>query len=98
MGVGLSLYGLAALYQYISRDPIIKHMIKCRYCRKRINEKVRDHSPYLLCAILWLTKGKALRCTNCSSVRQIRVPLSSSCLGSLGSCLAPPLEAALPNT
>ncbi|SPQ25230.1 317b11cb-030c-43d3-917e-6e29c96e4493 [Thermothielavioides terrestris] len=39
MGVGFSLYGLAAVYQYFSRDPIIKHMVKCRYCRKRINEK-----------------------------------------------------------
>jgi hypothetical protein len=40
MGVGCSLYGLAALYQYFSQDPIIKHTVKCRYCRKRINEKV----------------------------------------------------------
>ncbi|GAB1316654.1 hypothetical protein MFIFM68171_06864 [Madurella fahalii] len=39
MGVGFSLYGLAALYQYFSKDPIIKRMVKCRYCRKRINEK-----------------------------------------------------------
>ncbi|KAK4100281.1 gated mechanosensitive channel [Parathielavia hyrcaniae] len=39
LGVGVSLYGLAALYQYLSRDPIIKHTVKCRYCRKRINEK-----------------------------------------------------------
>jgi large conductance mechanosensitive channel len=40
MGVGISLYGLAALYQCLSQDPIIKHTVKCRYCRKRINEKV----------------------------------------------------------
>ncbi|KAK4130220.1 gated mechanosensitive channel [Trichocladium antarcticum] len=39
MGVGVSLYGLAALYQYLSEDPIIKHTVKCRYCRRRINEK-----------------------------------------------------------
>ncbi|KAL2024512.1 hypothetical protein VTK56DRAFT_7555 [Thermocarpiscus australiensis] len=39
MGVGFSLYGLAAVYQYFSQDPIIKHTVKCRYCRKRINEK-----------------------------------------------------------
>ncbi|KAH6632647.1 large-conductance mechanosensitive channel [Chaetomium tenue] len=39
MGVGCSLYGLAALYQYFSQDPIIKHTVKCKYCRKRINEK-----------------------------------------------------------
>lgn len=42
MGVGFSLYGLAAVYQYFSQDPIIKHTVKCRYCRKRINEKVSD--------------------------------------------------------
>ncbi|KAG7287077.1 hypothetical protein NEMBOFW57_006580 [Staphylotrichum longicolle] len=51
MGVGFSLYGLAAVYQYFSQDPIIKHTVKCRYCRKRINEK----------------REKALRCVNCSS-------------------------------
>lgn len=36
----MALYGMAGLYQYLSRDPIIKHMVKCRYCRKKINEKV----------------------------------------------------------
>lgn len=41
MGVGFSLYGLAATYQWLSHDPIIKHNVKCRYCRKWINEKVR---------------------------------------------------------
>ncbi len=40
MGVGFSLYGLAAVYQWLSHDPIIKHNVKCRYCRKWINEKV----------------------------------------------------------
>jgi large conductance mechanosensitive channel len=40
LGVGLALYGLAGTYQYFSHDPIIKHMVKCKYCRKRINEKV----------------------------------------------------------
>ncbi|KAK3353593.1 large-conductance mechanosensitive channel [Lasiosphaeria hispida] len=38
-GVGFSLYGLASLYQCFSKDPIIKHMVKCRYCRKRISDK-----------------------------------------------------------
>jgi large conductance mechanosensitive channel len=42
MGVGFSLYGLASLYQFFSKDPIIKHQVKCRYCRKWINEKVCD--------------------------------------------------------
>lgn len=40
LGLGTALYGLAGLYQYLSHDPIIKHMVKCQYCRKRVNEKV----------------------------------------------------------
>ncbi|EFX05611.1 mechanosensitive ion channel [Grosmannia clavigera kw1407] len=39
LGVGISLYALAGLYQYFSHDPIIKHTVKCKYCRKRISEK-----------------------------------------------------------
>ncbi|OAA65710.1 mechanosensitive ion channel [Niveomyces insectorum RCEF 264] len=39
VGVGLSLYALASMYQYFSHDPIIKHTVKCKYCRKRISEK-----------------------------------------------------------
>ncbi|KAF6813733.1 large conductance mechanosensitive channel protein [Colletotrichum sojae] len=37
--VGFALYGLAHVAQYFSRDPIIKHTVKCKYCRKRISEK-----------------------------------------------------------
>lgn len=40
LGVGISLYALAGLYQYFAKDPIIKHFRKCPYCRKNINEKV----------------------------------------------------------
>ncbi|KAL1893123.1 hypothetical protein Sste5346_006555 [Sporothrix stenoceras] len=39
LGVGISLYALASTYQYFSHDPIIKHTVKCKYCRKRISEK-----------------------------------------------------------
>lgn len=39
IGVGFSLYGMASIYQWFSKDPIIKHQVKCRYCRKWINEK-----------------------------------------------------------
>ncbi|KID97838.1 Large-conductance mechanosensitive channel, partial [Metarhizium majus ARSEF 297] len=39
--VGFALYGLAHIYTLISHDPIIKHTKKCKYCRNRINEKVR---------------------------------------------------------
>ncbi|CAK7220210.1 hypothetical protein SBRCBS47491_004111 [Sporothrix bragantina] len=39
LGVGISLYALASTYQYFSHDPIIKHTIKCKYCRKLISDK-----------------------------------------------------------
>jgi len=42
MGVGLALYAVASIYEWASKDPIIKHTVKCIYCRKRINEKVRS--------------------------------------------------------
>ncbi|ROW14057.1 hypothetical protein VPNG_04189 [Cytospora leucostoma] len=42
VGLGLALYALAGAYQYLSRDPIIKHSVKCRYCkRKTLEEAVR---------------------------------------------------------
>lgn len=49
IGLGSALYALAGLYQYLSKDPIIKHMVKCRYCRKRINEKVSG----ICCCVLY---------------------------------------------
>ncbi|KAM7199885.1 Large-conductance mechanosensitive channel [Naviculisporaceae sp. PSN 640] len=39
VGVGFSLYGMASIYQYFSKDPIIKRTVKCKYCRKYISEK-----------------------------------------------------------
>lgn len=39
--LGIALYGLAHLWQLASSEPIIKHTKKCKYCRQRINEKVR---------------------------------------------------------
>ncbi|KAH8884740.1 gated mechanosensitive channel [Thozetella sp. PMI_491] len=39
IAVGVSLYSIAATYQYFSHDPILKHMIRCKYCRKYISEK-----------------------------------------------------------
>ncbi|KAI5866802.1 gated mechanosensitive channel [Durotheca rogersii] len=39
LGMGVALYGLAHLYQYLSRDPIIKHTVKCRYCKRSVSEK-----------------------------------------------------------
>jgi len=40
VGIGVALYALAKLYQLFSKAPIIKATVKCRYCRKSINEKV----------------------------------------------------------
>ncbi|KAL3419505.1 putative ion channel [Phlyctema vagabunda] len=39
VGMGLVLYFIASLYEWISNDSIIKLTIKCRYCRKRISQK-----------------------------------------------------------
>jgi len=39
--IGLALYALAHLYTLMSTDPIIKHTKKCKYCKQRINEKVK---------------------------------------------------------
>ncbi|KDQ59938.1 hypothetical protein JAAARDRAFT_77827 [Jaapia argillacea MUCL 33604] len=38
-GLGLVLYLIANLYGYLSHDSIIKHMIKCKYCKKEISSK-----------------------------------------------------------
>lgn len=43
--VGFALYGLAHVYTLLSHDPIIKYTRKCKYCRKRINEKVSCALP-----------------------------------------------------
>jgi len=40
MGVGIALYGVASLYEWGSNDNIIKGTVKCKYCRKKISEKV----------------------------------------------------------
>ncbi|KAH8811582.1 putative ion channel [Xylogone sp. PMI_703] len=39
IGVGLALYLIATLYEYLSHDPVIKHTVKCKFCRKRISVK-----------------------------------------------------------
>lgn len=59
IGLGSALYALAGLYQYLSKDRIIKHMVKCRYCRKRIYEKVSWLFP---CVFLGWVDGGVLLC------------------------------------
>ncbi|KAI9047129.1 hypothetical protein LZ554_008583 [Drepanopeziza brunnea f. sp. 'monogermtubi'] len=41
IGVGLALYFIASGYERFSSEPIIKHTVKCRYCRKRISDKAQ---------------------------------------------------------
>ncbi|CAG8961770.1 hypothetical protein HYFRA_00006313 [Hymenoscyphus fraxineus] len=39
-GVGLALYIVAAIYdRWDGSEPIIKHTVKCKYCRKRISAR-----------------------------------------------------------
>lgn len=38
--LGLALYVVAQIYQWTSDDKVIKRTVKCKYCRKRISEKV----------------------------------------------------------
>jgi large conductance mechanosensitive channel len=40
MGVGMALYTVASVYEWCSNDSIIKCTVKCKYCKKRISEKV----------------------------------------------------------
>lgn len=40
MGVGFSLYSIASIYQFMSKDPIIKKTIRCQYCCKFVNINV----------------------------------------------------------
>ncbi|KAK3398730.1 gated mechanosensitive channel [Sordaria brevicollis] len=37
MGVGFSLYSIASIYQWMSKDPIIKKTVRCQYCCKFVN-------------------------------------------------------------
>jgi hypothetical protein len=60
VGVGLALYCIASMYEYLSHDPIIKRTVKCRYCRKYISDKVRSAPTFPLpfAPALWETPGK----------------------------------------
>ena len=72
MMVGLSLYAVAHLWQLVSTDPIIKHTKKCKYCRQRINEKVRRcHS----CVLESLQCGVLMQ--PCSQLDASTVPVGS---------------------
>jgi len=39
--LGLSLYSVGILYGLLSHDNVIKHQVKCKFCRKRISTKAK---------------------------------------------------------
>ncbi|KAF8960467.1 ion channel [Flammula alnicola] len=41
VGIGVTLYILANVYGYFSHESIIKHTVKCPYCRKEIGSKAK---------------------------------------------------------
>ncbi|EPQ59962.1 ion channel [Gloeophyllum trabeum ATCC 11539] len=41
VGLGLVLYALANIYAVVSKDSIIKHTVRCIYCRKEISQKAK---------------------------------------------------------
>ncbi|KAI0814738.1 gated mechanosensitive channel [Irpex lacteus] len=41
LSLGLVLYSIAQIYQFVSKDNIIKHTVRCPYCRKYISEKAK---------------------------------------------------------
>lgn len=61
-GIGVALYTIAQVYTWTSNDAIIKHTVKCKFCRKRISEKVVNVRVNLsMDMILTGGIGKALR-------------------------------------
>ena len=74
-GIGISLYIIANVYTWVSNDAVIKNTVKCKFCRKRISEKVCFVSIYhylerrggggvLIVSVFAL---QAQRCVNCTS-------------------------------
>ena len=59
IGVGLGLYIVANVYTWVSSDAVIKKTVKCRFCRKRISEKV-SYLNVLLCGGIFWMEGKVM--------------------------------------
>ena len=60
-GTGIALYAIASVYTWVSNDAIIKHTVKCKFCRKRISEKVQVPRLIRTSKMLTMRVGKALR-------------------------------------
>lgn len=51
IGLGIALYIVARVYGWAANDSVIKHTVKCKYCRKRISEKVSN--------VVWIVRDTA---------------------------------------
>ena len=61
LGIGLALYIFGQTYGAIARDNVIKRTVKCKYCRKHINEKASITSrPVALIQHPNVVSGQAL--------------------------------------
>lgn len=67
IGIGLALYFIANVYTSVSNDAVIKNTVKCKYCRKRISEKVKTISNAPDSCYLLTRAIQAHRCVNCTS-------------------------------
>ena len=72
LGVGFALYGVASLYEMLAPgDPIVKHMVKCKYCRKRISVKVRLLSlSFTFPSLSPLERSEAQKCRESEEQRK----------------------------
>lgn len=61
LGIGIALYTIASVYTWVSNDAIIKHTVKCKFCRKRISEKVKIPRLNQVSKPLTMRVDKALR-------------------------------------
>ncbi|MCJ1226998.1 hypothetical protein MMC12_003653 [Toensbergia leucococca] len=41
IGIAIALFVIARVYGWASNDSVIKHTVKCKYCKKRISEKAQ---------------------------------------------------------
>jgi large conductance mechanosensitive channel len=67
IGIGVTLYFLANLYGYVSHESIIRHTVKCTYCRKEISAKVRYRLTTDDCQSRLNPYFQAKRCPMCTS-------------------------------
>lgn len=49
LGIGLALYIIAMVYGAVSKESIIKNVVKCPYCKKAVSAKVCTPHSALPC-------------------------------------------------